>query len=63
MTTHVIFFDGTRNGLLDKATALRKAEKLADQFQDIKPVPYRFFIDRNLGLPEMRRTHIEGAET
>lgn len=37
---------------IDKNQALERAEKLADLFKDVRPVPYEFPIERALGLPQ-----------
>lgn len=40
---------------VDKNQALAHAEKLADIFKDVKPIPYEFPIERALGLPEFSK--------
>ncbi|MGB0681818.1 MAG: hypothetical protein ACPGOV_03890 [Magnetovibrionaceae bacterium] len=32
-------------------SALERAERLSDQYRDVKPVPYKVPIEQSLGLP------------
>jgi hypothetical protein len=39
------------NPEFELSNALREAEKLADQFAEVKPVPYNIPMERFAGLP------------